>query len=49
MCLSAHQQKDENQPQRADFSPFAIRNSLFSEEPMQPQPAPGQTTPTDYS
>jgi 2-haloacid dehalogenase len=24
--------EDENQPQRADFSPFATRNSLFSEE-----------------
>jgi hypothetical protein len=32
MCLSAHQQKDENQPQRADFSQLAIRNSLFSKE-----------------
>jgi hypothetical protein len=30
MWLSAHQQKDENQPQRTDFSPFAIRNSPFS-------------------
>jgi predicted ATPase/transcriptional regulator with XRE-family HTH domain len=32
MWLSAHQQKDENQPQRTDFSPLAIRNSLFSQE-----------------
>jgi CBS-domain-containing membrane protein len=30
--LSAHQQKDENQPQRADFSQLAIRYSLFSKE-----------------
>jgi hypothetical protein len=34
MWLSAHQQKDENQPQRANFSQFATRNSLFSEDTL---------------
>jgi hypothetical protein len=34
MWLSAHQQKDENQPQGTDFSPSATRNSLFSEEQL---------------
>jgi hypothetical protein len=32
MRLAPHQQRDENRPQLADFSQFAIRNSLFSEE-----------------